>query len=225
MENVNIKTQQMVNEVTEHANNDPEMRGIIQNTLNSINNEQLVNNQIDNNVLPTARSTRQNVANNQEVLYNNNESESGVNEQIQQSRLLESNNGLSRVFEENGNQEARKYTRTEFEQWEKSIKPITESKLSGEQKQIKENLKRQYDKDIVFFDGKNNKNGYSAGASYNDSKRINIDINQAKEFGTNKIIYHEVMESNILHNLESNREIIEPALQKLLMIQTLNNKK
>ena len=106
VENVDIKTQQMVNEVTEHANNDPEMRGIIQNTLNSINNEQLVNNQIDNNVLPTARSTRQNVANNQEVLYNNNESESGVNEQIQQSRLLESNNGLSRVFEENGNQES-----------------------------------------------------------------------------------------------------------------------
>lgn len=178
--------------------------------------EQIKNNQIDNNVLPTARSTSQNVANNQEVLYNNNESESGLNEQIQQSRLLESNNGLSRVFEENGNQESRKYTRTEFEQWEKSIKPITESKLSGEQKQIKENLKRQYDKDIVFFDGKNNKNGYSAGTSYNDSKRINIDINQAKEFGTNKIIYHEVMESNILHNLESNKDIIEPALQKII---------
>lgn len=216
VENVDAKTQQMVNEVTEHANNDPEMRGILQNTLNSINNEQLVNNQIDNNVLPTARSTNQNVANNQEVLYNSNESESGLNEQIQQSGLLESNNGLSRVFEENGNQESRKYTRTEFEQWEKSIKPITESKLSGEQKQIKENLKRQYDKDIVFFDGKNNKNGYSAGASYNDSKRINIDINQAKEFGTNKIIYHEVMESNILHNLESNKDIIEPALQKII---------
>lgn len=70
----------------------------------------------------------------QEILYNNNESESGLNEQIQQSGLLESNNGLSRVFEENGNQEARKYTRTEFEQWEKSIKPITESKLTNGQR-------------------------------------------------------------------------------------------
>ena len=170
----------------------------------------------DVKIAPTAKNELNKVAKNQETLYNNNESESGMNEQIQQSRLLESNNGLSRFSKENINQENRKYTRTEFEDWEKSIKPITESKLSNEQRQIKEDFKRQYNKDIVFFDGKNNKKGYSAGASYTDSKRINIDINQAKEFGTNKIIYHEVMESNILHNLESNRDIIEPALQKII---------
>lgn len=170
----------------------------------------------DVKIAPTAKIELNKVAKNQETLYNNHESESGMNEQIQQSRLLESNNGLSRFSKENINQENRKYTRTEFEDWEKSIKPITESKLSNEQRQIKEDFKRQYNKDIVFFDGKNNKKGYSAGASYTDSKRINIDINQAKEFGTNKIIYHEVMESNILHNLESNRDIIEPALQKII---------
>ena len=170
----------------------------------------------DVKIAPTAKNELNKVAKNQETLYNNSESESGMNEQIQQSRLLESNNGLSRFSKENINQENRKYTRTEFEDWEKSIKPITESKLSNEQRQIKEDFKRQYNKDIVFFDGKNNKKGYSAGASYTDSKRINIDINQAKEFGTNKIIYHEVMESNILHNLESNRDIIEPALQKII---------
>lgn len=169
----------------------------------------------DVKIAPTAKNELNKVAKNQETLYNN-ESESGMNEQIQQSRLLESNNGLSRFSKENINQENRKYTRTEFEDWEKSIKPITESKLSNEQRQIKEDFKRQYNKDIVFFDGKNNKKGYSAGASYTDSKRINIDINQAKEFRTNKIIYHEVMESNILHNLESNRDIIEPALQKII---------
>lgn len=170
----------------------------------------------DVKIAPTAKIELNKVAKNQETLYNNHESESGMNEQIQQSRLLESNNGLSRFSKENINQENRKYTRTEFEDWEKSIKPITESKLSNEQREIKEDFKRQYNKDIVFFDGKNNKKGYSAGASYTDSKRINIDINQAKEFGTNKIIYHEVMESNILHNLESNRDIIEPALQKII---------
>lgn len=170
----------------------------------------------DVEIAPTAKNELNKVAKNQETLYNDSESESGMNEQIQQSRLLESNNGLSRFSKENINQENRKYTRTEFEDWEKSIKPITESKLSNEQRQIKEDFKRQYNKDIVFFDGKNNKKGYSAGASYTDSKRINIDINQAKEFGTNKIIYHEVMESNILHNLESNRDIIEPALQKII---------
>ena len=170
----------------------------------------------DVKIAPIAKIELNKVAKNQETLYNNHESESGMNEQIQQSRLLESNNGLSRFSKENINQENRKYTRTEFEDWEKSIKPITESKLSNEQRQIKEDFKRQYNKDIVFFDGKNNKKGYSAGASYTDSKRINIDINQAKEFGTNKIIYHEVMESNILHNLESNRDIIEPALQKII---------
>ena len=121
VENVDAETQQMVNEVAEKANNDPEMQRMIQSTINNINNEQNANNQTENNVLPTARNTNQNIASNQEILYNNNESESGLNEQIQQSGLLESNNGLSRVFEENGNQEARKYSRTEYEQWERTI--------------------------------------------------------------------------------------------------------
>lgn len=274
VENVDAETQQMVNEVAEKANNDPEMQRMIQSTINNINNEQNANNQTENNVLPTARNTNQNIASNQEILYNNNESESGLNEQIQQSGLLESNNGLSRVFEENGNQEARKYTRTEFEQWEKSIKPITESKLTNgqrrnlgsnnelsgiykehlqkEQKQysrteyeqwertikpitdkelsqeqikLKDNIKRQYGKDIVFFDGSNTNNGYSAGASYSDKNKINIDVKKAESFGINKMVYHEIMESNILHNREQYNETIKPTIQKIINDENFQKQK
>lgn len=274
VENVDAKTQQMVNEVAEKANNDPEMQRMIQSTINNINNEQNANNQTENNVLPTARNTNQNIASNQEILYNNNESESGLNEQIQQSGLLESNNGLSRVFEENGNQEARKYTRTEFEQWEKSIKPITESKLTNgqrrnlgsnnelsgiykehlqkEQKQysrteyeqwertikpitdkelsqeqikLKDNIKRQYGKDIVFFDGSNTNSGYSAGASYSDKNKINIDVKKAESFGINKMVYHEIMESNILHNREQYNETIKPTIQKIINDENFQKQK
>lgn len=139
-----------------------------------------------------------------------------VNEQIQQRGMLESNNRLSRVLEEKGNQETREYTRKEYEQWEQSIEPITYSKLTNEQRELKSNVKRQYGKDIVFFDGKNNQNGYSAGASYNDSSRINIDINQAQEFGINKLTYHETMESDILHNQQIRENVIEPVLQKII---------
>ena len=59
VENIDTETQQMVNKVTEQANNDPEMQRKIQNTINNINNEQVNNNQMNNTVLPTARNNQQ----------------------------------------------------------------------------------------------------------------------------------------------------------------------
>lgn len=216
VENVDAKTQQMVNEVTEHANNDPEMRGILQNTLNSINNEQLVNNQIDNNVLPTARSTNQNVANNQEVLYNSNESESGINGERQNgqgtSRILEELD--TRLQQEEKSQQNKKYSRSEYDQWEQTIIPITDSELTQEQKQLKDNIKGQYGKDIVFFDG--NENDYNGGASLRNSNNIYINRNDVNEFGINKVALHEILESNIAHNPELKNDIINPTIKAIV---------
>lgn len=216
VENIGAKTQQMVNEVTEHANNDPEMRGIIQNTLNSINNEQLVNNQMDNNVLPTARSTSQNVANNQEVLYNSNESESGINGERQNgqgtSRILGELD--TRLQQEEKSQQNKKYSRSEYDQWEQTIKPITYSELTQEQKQLKDNIKRQYGKDIVFFDG--NENDYNGGASLRNTNNIYINRNDVNEFGINKVALHEVLESNIAHNPELKNDIINPTIKAIV---------
>lgn len=156
------------------------------------------------------------VENTQETLYNNNESEGDMNDKIQQRGLLESNNGLSRVLEKSSEQNTRQYTKQEYEQWEQSIKSIDETNITSEQRTIRDKIKRQYGKNIVFFDGKNNTKGYSAGASYIDVSRINIDINQIEEFGLNKLSYHETLESDILHNKEIRAEIIEPTLQKII---------
>ena len=276
MENIDSETQQMVNRVTEQANNDPEIQGMIQDTINNINNEQVNNNQINNTVLPTARNTNQNIANNQEVLYNNNERESGLNggqqneqgtsrilgeldtrlqqeEKSQQNkeysrteydqweqttgpitdseltngqrRNLGSNNELSRIYKEHLQKEQKQYSRIEYEQWERTIKPITDKELSQEQIKLKDNIKRQYGKDIVFFDGSNTNNGYSAGASYSDKNKINIDVKKAESFGINKMVYHEIMESNILHNREQYNETIKPTIQKIINDENFQKQK
>ena len=276
VENVDLETQQMVNKVTEQANNDPEMQRKIQNTINNINNEQVNNNQMNNTVLPTARNTNQNIANNQEVLYNSNESESGINggkqngqgasrilgeldtrlqqeEKSQQNkkysrseydqweqtikpiteskltngqrRNLGSNNELSRIYKENLPKEQKQYSRIEYEQWERTIKPITDKELSQEQIKLKDNIKRQYGKDIVFFDGSNTNNGYSAGASYSDKNKINIDVKKAESFGINKMVYHEIMESNILHNREQYNETIKQTIQKIINDENFQKQK
>lgn len=156
----------------------------------------------------------ENIDKNSGVVYNNHESEGGVNEQIQQRGMLEGNNSLSGISKNESQQKRREYTRHEYEQWEQSVKPITRENYTDEQKSISEKVKKQYDKDIAFFNGKNNI--YNAGASYINKKRINVDSEQVKEFGLNKVIYHEIAESDILHNQELKKEYIDPILNQII---------
>lgn len=214
--NVDTETQQMVNKVTEQANNDQEMQSMIQSTIHNINNQQNNDIQIDDNLLPTARNTSQNIANNTETLYNNNESESGINGERKNgqgtSRILEQLD--TRLQQEQKSQQNKKYSRTEYNQWEQTIRPVTNSKLTQEQKQLKDNIKRQYGKDIVFFDG--NKNDYNGGASLRSTNNIYINRNNVNEFGINKVALHEVLESNIAHNLELKNDIINPTIKAIV---------
>lgn len=118
----------------------------------------------------------------------------------------------SSIYEE-AHTEKRGYTTREYGQWEKSIKPIERNKLTTEHQKIIDKMQRQYNKDIVFFDGKNSL--YSAGASIFDNNKLYIDTNQYNEFG-NKIIYHEIMESNIFNNETENIEYIKPSIEKII---------
>ena len=171
------------------------------------------------------QSNETNIANNLESLYNGNESESGLNgsEQYRQrtSRIL--GELETRLQQEQEPQQSKNYTREEYEQWEKSIEPITESKLTNEQKQLKDNIKRQYGKDIVFFDGQNA--GYQGGSSLSNSSNIYINKNQANEFGINRIALHEVLESNIAHNLDLKEDIINPTIKTILNDQNFQEQK
>ena len=166
--------------------------------------QNLISNQINNNI-----------ANNQETLYNNNERESGINERRQDNTR---NQGIFGQYDTNIQQEnqykERRYTRQEYEQWEKTIKPINENNITSEQKTIKDNIKRQYNKNIVFFDEKNS--NYSAGASLSNTENIYINVEQANEFGLKKMALHEIMESNILHNKQLKEDIIIPTIKKII---------
>lgn len=156
---------------------------------------------------------KNNLANNQEMGYNSLESESGINEQIQQGRILESNGELSRIYEKTPQQ--KEYSRTEYEQWEESIIPTEESRITKTERQIRDSVKGQYQKDIVFFDG-NEDDLYAGGASYQNKNKIHIDRKQADTFGLNKMVYHEVLESDILHNRDLYNDLVEPAIQKIM---------
>lgn len=170
----------------------------------------------DVEIAPTAKNELNKVAKNQETLYNDSESESGINGERQNGQRTSGILGEldTRLQQKEKPQQSKKYTRTEYEQWEQSIKPITNSKLTQEQRQLKNNIKRQYGKDIVFFDG--NKNDYNGGASLKNTNNIYINRNDVNEFGINKIALHEVLESNIAHNPELKNDIINPTIKTII---------
>lgn len=186
----------------------------ISNHLNSEMSQNAISGQIEEG-FKNSRLSHENIANNNNNMYNNIESEGGNNEQIQLGRMLEGNTELSRVYQEE-KQQSRKYTREEYNEWESNIKPFGREQLDEQQLNLINNIKRQYNKDIVFFSVDQNSNGYSAGASYNNKNKINIDAEQAKLFGIKKVIYHEVAESDILHNPELSTDVIKPAIQKIM---------
>ena len=185
-------------------------------TINELQNDEQLSRLIDNSDTVRNSEIVNNIANNQETLYNNNESEGGINGERQNGQRTSGILGEldTRLQQEEKSQQNKKYSRTEYEQWEQSIRPITNSQLTQEQIQLKNNIKRQYGKDIVFFDG--NKNDYNGGASLKNTNNIYINRNDVNEFGINKIALHEVLESNIAHNLELKNDIINPTIKTII---------
>ena len=195
-------------------NNTDLQQNVIQNQLKT-QGQQIT--QQENKMPQNENMGQINLANNKETLYNNfNESESGLNGKIQRGRMeLLSRQYDTGVQQNSEQQQNRQYTRQEYEQWERRITPTEESNLTSEQKQIKNYVRRQHNKDVVFFDADKNTN-YNAGASLIDKNKIYIDSKQAESFGINKVIYHEIAESDILHNREISNDIIQPAIEKII---------
>lgn len=156
------------------------------------------------------------VENTRETLYNNNESESDINgretTRTRNQRLLEQRNDTS--IQQNSQYSKKTYNKQEYSQWEQSIKPIDETNITSEQRTIRDNIKRQYNKDIVFFNGENA--AYYGGASLTDPSNIYVNINTVNEFGLNRVALHETLESDILHNQTLKEEIIIPTIKKII---------
>lgn len=187
-------------------------------TVNALDNfyKEYTNNQITQN-------TVENTSNN---LYNTNIDRGDKNEQIQREGMAGIPGQYGTGIQQNEKQQNnKKYTRKEYEEFEKSVKQIESNKLTEGQRKLIDNYKRQYNKNIVFFDGQQNNNGYLGGASLNDKNKIYVDVNSAKTFGENKIINHELMESDILHNREISNDIIQPAIQKIIDDPEFQNQK
>lgn len=179
----------------------------------------------DVKVTPTANKETSKVANNLETLYNSNESvgEANGTGQYRQESSKVLGNLDTRLQQEQKFKQGKTYTRAEYKQWEQTIRPIADNKLTREQKQLKNDIKRQYKKDIVFFDG--NENDYNGGASLTNKNNIYINKNHADEFGINKIALHEVLESNIAHNPEIKNDIINPTIKTIIKDRNFQEQK
>lgn len=149
------------------------------------------------------------LVNNQGTVYNNTESEGGINgkeHKKYEGNIVGRGNWLHKEKENNQN---RGYNWKEYNEWEQSIKPISKYNLTNKEKQSIEIAKKEYNKDVLIYDENENNNKYSAGASKTTKDRIIVSKQQAEVFGLEKMIDHETVESDIIHN-EITRDILEP---------------
>lgn len=153
------------------------------------------------------------VENNNILEYNNDRG--GIYEGNQLGGMLERVGESSRPDQKNQSTQTPKYTRAEYEQFEKSIRPIAEERITNKERELINKYKNKHNKDVVLFDGKENQ-GYVGGASLIDKNKIYVDINLAKQFGENMVASHEVMESDVLHNPELKEDLIKPVISKII---------
>lgn len=156
-----------------------------------------------------------NLANNGQTVYNNIESEGGIDGELNRGTKttnVEGNIGESRIFEENKSQQ---YTEEEYRSWEQSIIEKTESELTYKEKAIKQKFKTYQNKDIIFIKSDNNK-GYYAGASLESPNKIYIRTEKAEQFGLDRTAYHETMESNIRFSDSEKQDIIISTIQDII---------
>ncbi len=182
------------------------------------------NNNIDQNTYKDMRQTIDNankaIESNQEMLYNNsNESESDINGYTR--NINERGNG---IYKKQENQTNREYSWEEYNKWEESIKPISESILTDNEKQSISRAKSEHNKDIVIYNENDNDNIYSGGASQKTKNKIVISKQKAETFGLDKMIFHENVESDILHN-DTTRDILSPVIDLIIKDDSFNLQK
>lgn len=164
---------------------------------------------IDNTYNQIAVFNPNNIENNSKTVYNNTESEGGID-----GRINQGNDEPSRIFEE-GTKEQREYSWDEYNKWEQSIKPIEKANITDKEQKSINKSKIEHNKDIYLFDENNNDNTYSGGASPTTKNKISISRQQAEYFGLDFMIDHETIESDILQNIELYEEVVKPVIEKI----------
>lgn len=179
---------------------------------------------IDNTYNQIAVFNPNNIENNSKTMYNNTESEGGINGEINRGTKttnVERDIGESRIFEENKSQQ---YTEEEYRSWEQSIVGKTENELTYKEKAVKQKFKTHQNKDIIFIKTDNNK-GYYAGASLENPSKVYIRTEEAEQFGLDRTAYHETMESNIRFADNEKQDIIMSTVQDMIEDPTFEKQK
>ncbi len=181
-------------------------------TTNNIipQNEKNMQVQSQNANMEQTEATQNSVDNNTDLMYNNLESESDINEGDIKGYTIQ---GRDRIYEEAQNN--RQYNWGEYTKWEQSIKPIPTEQFTETERQIVSNSKLEYNKDVVVYDENNNDTTYSGGASRAIKDKIMISRQQAEIFGLDSMIDHENVESDIMHN-ETANDILSPIVDFII---------
>lgn len=90
--------------------------------------------------------------------------------------------------------------REQWERFENSARKQSTTKPTIEQQELTKYVKTNFNKQLVFFDGKLD---YYGGASLADSNIIYVS-SELPEYGQKFVVHHEVMESLISHNADFN---------------------
>ncbi len=109
----------------------------------------------------------------------------------------------------------REYTTKEWKEFEKRAATTRKTNLSEYEQQLSTDIKNNFNKEVVFFDDKNSK--YLGGASVNQKDTIYILSNENVTDRTeNFVAYHEVLESEILHNKNLKSKYIDVAIDEII---------
>lgn len=189
--------------------NSEEAKQFLQNQINTIENN--YNSEIQKLYDDVNENT---LVSNQEISYNNNESEVD-NNGFRRERMGESVQ-TARIAEIQENQ----YTEEGFRQTEERAKTNQSTEVSAEQREIKQNYEKEIGKEIRFFEG--TQNDMPAFASKQEDGVIYINRTTFENYTPNKIIYHEVLESEITHN-DKVREVAKETARAITGDNNFNN--
>ncbi len=219
--NYDYNTQQRLQEAQDIINNVNNQNNVL-NTNNNTQTQQVtpIQNKVTQNGL--SEQISDGIANNQKTLYNNIESESGINEQF--DRTTQTGDMARNIIKSRLVEEQKKFEQQRYQEWEQSIKPKQESNFTYEERQVKQKIEKLTGKKIIFIE-EDNGNGYTAGASFNNSDTLYINTEKSKQFGLEWTALHETMESNIRFANKENQDIIISTIDDIIRDETFKIQK
>lgn len=225
-EELKNKIKENTNQIIKHEiENNLEMMNSQQEAQQDILEEQNNTSILENNVAETANNagsyTKQqellnNIENIQETLYNNNESESGINGEQEDNRNREyTDRRDTNEIQEGimGSQEENAFSIDRYKQEETTIRQRGEVEYNDNDKTFAYKLKNKYNKKAFIYDDTNT--SFGGGLSYIDSDTIMFGKNALNDYGYDFLEGHEILEDINKNHKDVSEEVINNLKEKL----------